>query len=275
MKQYGLRLRRPKSKDGESVLEVYHLSLSYMDWAVYSGSDELFDPSTVRYMIHQYVIKVVDNGQEVPVDFIMSEPTVIIEKIISSIVSKSIFTDDAQIESIMDSLRKKSKTLAGSYDLFVYLHGGPDLYLRMLEQDAYTRAQVIMMLELGTGITVKERFDRAVKDKIALDLVSDPSTYERNLRKHGGPVPRRPQRLSPLDEHNRSNMMEDGTGNKFRRAAGQAEVPSKVNEMLDESRSALAQALDAGRRKQAKNPEARPVFNWNQDQSMIDQMAEE
>jgi len=255
MKQHGVRIKR--KKDGQEVfLDVFHLSLSYMDWAIYAGSTDLFDPATVRYLLTQYVVRAVDNGKELTIQELLAEDMSVIENVISNIVKKSIFQSPEEFDKLLAALESKSRTLFGCYDLFIYQHLGIDSYLRMLDVDAEARIQIVMMLEKITGINVRERFDEAVAKTIPLDLMSTPDQYKRSMKKYGAPRPQTGEkRRSPLDEFRDTS--------KERPSPSKEKMPSNIDAMLAESRSALADALNAGRK---KPPPEKPVFNWHKDQ---------
>jgi len=258
MKQYGLKITR---KDG-SKLEVYYQSLSYIDWSVYSSTEEMFEPSTIRYLIGTYVNRVLVNGEEVNPGVIFEEDVATLQQIVHNLFEKSIFSEEDKFNKMLGTLEKRSRTLMGCYDLFIFLKL-PDYYLQMLEQDAYTRAQIIMMLEQSTGINVKERFEHAVHNNVPLDLISDPDSYKKNIRRHGGPVPANPHRMNPLHQHQQT--MEQ------MKPATQQDMPSNVDAMLSESRNALAQALHAGRKK----PQQKPAFNWQNDEANFSNIEQE
>jgi hypothetical protein len=267
MKQYGVRIRRKNSRGEDKILDVFHLPLSYMDWAVYSSSEELFDPATVRYLFDRYVIRVIEEGIDLTVRDLLESDASVIETVVSNIIKKSTFQDPNSFPALVKSLESVSKTLAGCYDLFIFQQLGPDFYLRMLDSDAYTRAQVIMMLEKSTGISVKERFDEAITKKIPLDLLSSPDQYKRDMRKHGMSRPNmRPQRKPPLDEFKNSSRDLNIP------PASKDKMPSNIDSMLSEAKSSLAEALNAGRKK-AKNKKS--TFDWTQDEASFNQFESE
>ena len=264
MKQYGLRIKRKIDDGRESYIEVYHLPLSYMDWAVYSGSDELFDPATVRYLLYQYVTRVVLDGEESTVQKLLTDHVSVIESVVTNIVKMSIFQDEEKFSSLIASLDQKSKTLIGCYDLFVFQQMGAPFYLSMLELDAYTRAQVIMMIEKSTGINVKERFDEAVRLKIPLNVMSGPDQYKRDMRKFGVSAPVRDKRRPPMEDFNNTQKNMAGLT--------QEKMPSNVDVMLSEASRSLSEALNAGRKKTAAKSQPQKLpFDWHKDQTTFDQ----
>jgi hypothetical protein len=265
MKQYGVRIKR--KKDGkESYMDVFHLPLSYMDWAVYSGSKELFDPATIRYLLNQYVVRVIEEGAELSINQLLESDMSIIETVIGNMIKKSIFQNQDDFTQLVMSLDKASRTLSGCYDLFIFQHLGPDFYLRMLEADAYTRAQVIMMVEKTTGISVKERFDEAVAKNIPLDIMSSPDQYKRAMKKYGMPRPNMgARRRSPLDEFKE-------TAKDIPIPPTKDKMPSNVDAMIADARSSLADALNAGRNKTQR---VKPAFDWQKDQGTFEQFENE
>lgn len=261
MKHYGVKV-----DDGKRKLEVYFRALSYIDWATCYDPEEMLDPSTVRYIVSEYVLRVVTNGEDISPLELLSAPVAVQQSVITAIFNKAIFQDDEKYAKIMLTLEQRSRTLIGCYDLFLYLHLGVEVYLQLLDQDAYTRSQVVMMLEKRTGVNVRERFDFATKNNVALDLISDPDTYKRNLRKHGGPVPANPMtRQNPLYQHQK-------TMQQMQKPQG-PDMPSNIDTMLTDSRSALQAALNAGRKK-AGLPQ-KQKFNWQTDERQFGQVDSE
>jgi len=263
MKQYGIRIKGKKG-NVETHVDVFHLPLSYMDWAVYSGSDELFDHATIRYLLYQYVIRVVDNGVEVPTDSLLKMEVSVIEKVITNLIETSIFHKPESFYELIESLDKKSKTLSGCYDLFIFQQLGVESYLQLIERDAYTRAQIIMMIEKSTGINVKARFDEAVSKGIPLDLISTPEQYRKGMKQRGFSKPMERARKSPLDAH------KDAFGDVQK--PPREDMPSNIDSMLQESRDSLAAALQAGKRKSSGK---KPTFDWTKDQGAFDQFDSE
>lgn len=256
MKQYGLKITK---KDG-ATLEIYYQSISYIDWSLYASTEEMFEPSTTRYLINTYVSRVIESGTDIPPASLLTEDISIIHRVVNALFKKSLFDDENAFLAILTTLEKRSRTLIGCYDLFLFLKMGPEFYIQMLDQDAYTRAQIIMMIEKSTGISVKERFEHAVHHNIPLDIISDPDTYNKNLRKHGGPVPLHPQRkTTPLQNHQQTmNGLQNNTD---------TDSATTVQTMLDDSRIALQEALSTGRNKSGK----RPSFNWGSDEAQFNQ----
>lgn len=261
MKLYGLKITRKDTK----VLEVYFQSLSYIDWTIYSQGSEMFDPATVRYLINAYVARATLDGEEItPVDLSNESPSVV-QKLITNMFQKSMFSDEDKLAELMNSFEQRSRTLSGCYDLFIFLNMGADFYLQMLTQDVYTRTQIITMVEQATNINVKERFDTAVTKKIPLDLSSNQDQYKRNMRKHGQPVQRNPLRENPLREHQRNMEQQQPTPKE--------KMPSSVDSMLAESREALGSALNAGKTKERQVDKS--VFNWSKDEAQYGQFNKE
>ena len=253
MKQYGLRLTR----QDKSTIKIYYNSLSYIDWVMYTSTEERTDPSTIRYIISNYVVRFVDGEEDKETILIMDESVSILNTTIESIYNKSLFNEEDKYIELMAELEKRSRTLIGTYDLFIFLKMGPDFYINMLSQDSYTRALILSMIEKSTGIKVKERFTYAVENNIPLDIISDNEAYAKDLRKNGKPVPK-PQTSAapPMEAHNKTMSTLDNMKQDKR-------APSNVEAMLADSRNELSRALTEGRtQKKTVKP-----FNWNKDES--------
>lgn len=224
----------------------------------------MFDPPTVRYLVSEYIARAtLDNKEITPAELAKESPSVL-KQLITSMFEKSMFSDEEKMEKLIEGFEQRSRTLAGCYDLFIFINMGPEFYIQMLGQDVYTRAQIITMVEQATGIKVKERFDDAVAKKIPLDLSSNQEQYKRNMRKHGHPVPRNPIRENPLREHQRNMEYQQ------QQQTPREKMPSSVDTMLAESREALSSALNTGKSK------GKPaVFNWDKDESQFGQFEKE
>ena len=172
------------------------------------------------------------------------------DTIVGAMFTKSGFDmDDEEYSELISKLERKSRTLMGCYDYFLFMHGGLEFYTRCLELDSRTRAQIIMLMEKTTGISVKKRFHDSVTLETPLDLVSENSKYEGKMRTD--------MRSGRVQKTHRDGTLPDGTEQV------KENLPPDLNQMLNSSRSALERELrnaSAGKRK---------AFDWQADEAAI------
>jgi hypothetical protein len=129
------------------------------------------------------------------------------------------------------------------------MHGGLDFYIRCLELDSKTRAQIVMLMEKTTGISVKKRFQDSITLETPLDLTSENSKYEGKMRTD--------MRSGRIQKTHRDGTMPDGTEQV------RDNLPPDLNQMINSSRSALEQELynaSTGKKK---------TFDWQADEAAI------
>lgn len=252
MQEFGIKI---VDSTGQA-LSVYFMPLSYIDWVKYSdmGVASINDPSVSRYILKTYVTRALSIGtsdtSEIPIETLCEMPPSIQHKILEAIVNKSGFDmEDSQYSEVITKLERKSRTLMGCYDYFIFLHGGLDFYLRCLELDSKTRAQIIMLMEKTTGISVYKRFNDSIKMETPLDLVSENSKYEGKVRSD--------MRSGRIQPQKRASSLPEGTHQV------RDNVPPDLGQMIAHSRSTLENDLRAGQRKKKQS------FNWQEDEAAI------
>lgn len=257
MQEYGIQV----SDSVGQRMNVYFMPMSYIDWVKYSdaGVASSKDPSVVRYLLKTYITRTFtneydNNGDPVQVegsaDIICDMPPGVQDTIVGAMFTKSGFDmDDEEYSELISKLERKSRTLMGCYDYFLFMHGGLEFYTRCLELDSRTRAQIIMLMEKTTGISVKKRFHDSVTLETPLDLVSENSKYEGKMRTD--------MRSGRVQKTHRDGTLPDGTEQV------KENLPPDLNQMLNSSRSALERELrnaSAGKRK---------AFDWQADEAAI------
>ena len=144
--------------------------------------------------------------------------------------------------------------MIGAYDFFIYIHAGLDGYLRALEADAHSRAQLIVVLEKATGISVERRFEDSITNETPLDLYSEPGSYENKMR----------QSLRKNQMHGKQNRQPSTPPGTY---PVQERPPVKADDMVEATRHALQQELAVA----TANRNAKQArFNWQDDQAAIE-----
>lgn len=254
MKEFGLEV---KIKD--KIIQVYFLPMSYLDWIKYSRDDGTIDPDppVVRYILYTYVTRayIVENTTttDLEVSDLLLMGTAITNSVLRSLSEKSLFSDNEKYANILVKLEERTRTLQGSYDYFIFINGGIDLYLRVLELDALNRAQVIAMLEKATGICVSDRFEHSISLDIPLDMITPTDKYTNQLQ--------RDMKQGKIEKNDKIINY---------RQKGNIPVPDKkpvdTSDLHAASRNALARELENARRNKAQKAR---YFNWHEDQADI------
>lgn len=257
MQEYGIQV----SDSVGQRMNVYFMPMSYIDWVKYSdaGVASNKDPSVVRYLLKTYVTRtftteINSNGNAMQVegtaDSICDMPPGVQNRIIHSMFEKSGFdVEDDEYSDLIMRLERKSRTLMGCYDYFLFMHGGLEFYIRCLELDSKTRAQIIMLMEKTTGISVRKRFQDSVTLEQPLDLVSENSKYEGKMRND--------MRSGRIHKTPRDNSLPDGVEQV------RENLPPDINQMLHSSRIALEnefRSASVGKKK---------TFDWQADEAAI------
>lgn len=257
MKEFGASVSIGKDR---SIL-VFYLPLSYSDWTKYTdtlgGVDP--DPASVRYIFEKYITRAHltegDTTTEITPHNIALEGPAVVEVITKAMGAKSGFGNIEQFKKTLTDLELKSRTLMGAYDYFIFVHLGMESYMQCLDMDITNRAQIIIVLEKHTGISVSSRFDDSLNYNIPLDLIEENDKYENGLRQmmKKGKIDRGPKRRP-------KQTMPEGT------TQTQVREPADRHSMIDASRSALEQEMTiANKNKELKERH----FNWSRDEQSI------
>jgi hypothetical protein len=257
MQEFGIKV---SDSTGKQMI-LYFLPMSYLDWLKYSPTGVLHssDPAVARYLVRNYItrayyVSITQDGKtehaELTTEEILDTSTGVVSKILESMFDKAGFSPDEEYVRLIEKMETSSRTITGSYDYFLFIHGGIDLYLRAIEMDAVTRAQIIMLMEKATGVSVKKRFDDSIEYKVPLDLQSDNSKYEGRMRTD--------MRRGIIHKEKRKGTIPDGTQEVAE------SVPPDTKEMIERSRAALETELSAARSGGKKR-----AFDWSRDEAAI------
>lgn len=234
---------RDKLRGTEYV--VRFRELSYLDALTFAREERRYQPAVYRYLIAEYVLDVYEKGdspRSLGVDEVFDFPEHLIKLMVDTIVERSTVLNEEAFLGEVENLGQQSLTLMGTYDVFLYVHLGPELYLQLLTQPPNVRAQMVVLIEKTTGINVKERFDTAVATGAPVDLITTGAEYKKQQRRRekGGPEPRRPVQ-------------------KYAGRFAENEVPQDIDEMIALSKQTLDEAIAAAQR---GKPER---FSWSRE----------
>lgn len=189
MHEYGFAYRIRQSTE----LEVYHTPVHYADWIRFFVPESRYVESSIRYLVQRYCTRayLIENGvrsEQLAADSLLVRDSpaysqAFLIEVVDSIITKTTFDKGNEFAQDVDGRREFSTTLIGTYDFFIFLYLGPESYLSLLEADDAQRAQIIAMLERQTGISVRERFDTAVRNNIGIDLTKPARQYQGDLKR--------------------------------------------------------------------------------------------
>lgn len=221
--------------------KVTFRELSYIDAIAFEDEARRYQPPIFRSLFLEYVQEVVkgDPPEVVSFDELISLPEHLLKLLVDAMFERSTYLAPDAFTTLIESLGERSLTLEGTYDVFLYAHLGPQLYLELLKAPPHVRAQLIVMIEKTTGIRVKERFEEAVKTGKPVDLITTGASYDRNKRRN------EPRRQEPVRKYTGRFTPE--------------ELPHDLDEMLELSKRTLDETLAAAK---MGNPEK---FSWTRE----------
>ena len=232
MNQFGIVLSNKSSKEEFKVF-IYFKPMDYFDWSLFIDSPEMYEKSSIRYLADKYIVSATKTEGDVTTSLtsvdISSLPIPICKEFVDKLVEKSGFANTEYFDSLLERSKTISSTIVGAYDLFIYLHAGIDVYLKMLKCTVAERAQFVAVLERLTGITVKERFNIAVEAQADLDLTSPAGKYR--PMKNGRAATGLRQNREPQHDFQPSSEKPDA---------------SSLDSLLNHSRNELSRALQEG-----------------------------
>lgn len=218
--------------------------VSYIDTIAFSDESRRYEAPVLRYLLATYVHQVTQGTPPRTLEFeeVLALPEPLIKLLVDSIIEKATLGSEERFTALVKHMEEQSLTLLGSYDVFLYAHLGPELYLSLLTQPPHIRAQVITLVEKTTGINVKERFDEAIKTGKPVDLITTGAAYEQQRRRaQKGAPPNRP----PVQKYSGRFAPE--------------QLPTDIDEMIEASHQSLSQALNAARQGKAEK------FSWSRE----------
>lgn len=237
-----------KDKEHRTEYTISFTQLGYLDYLRCCDEAFRYAKEILRYIFSSYIIKgTIKNDseeRELSLDELFDLPEGIHKQVIDAIVTKSYFNSDEEIDKIINMLKDQSLTYVGTYDILLYAHLGPELYLQLLNETPHVRLQMALMIEKITGISVRERVNDALKTGSPIDLITTGGKYKQQQR--------RGSRVGSLYEKQKAQQPLKQYAGKFT----SEELPVDLNEMVAISQQSLQEAIELGKKGKSTK------FNW-------------
>jgi hypothetical protein len=247
VREYGISI---SDTTGEKI-KVYFTLMTYIDWKSCYPLDIRYTLPSTRYLIQKYVSRAYKTVDDIDIDItyndILALPPTPINTIVDAVIDKAQFGSVDSIKEQIEEAEKQGMTLVGLYDRFILIHGGLEMYLTMLDQNALVRSNIISALEAMSEVSVYKRFNDAITQDIPVDIITSKDKYDNMMRRRNKgqhvPDPKLSTRHTP------------GMDNE--------DKPANMDELVKMSREALSEQLQTD--KNSRN-NRKAAFDWMRDE---------
>ena len=220
--------------------------IPYLEYVCFSPEEKRYTPPVYRYIFAKYLISLTkaEKGEageehELGSEYAMTKlPEHLVKLLVDAMFDKSRTVTEDDFDKLIEYLGKQSLTKLGTYDVFLYIHLGPEMYLQLLNAPTHVRAQLITLIEKTTGINVRDRFEEALRTGAPVDLITTGAAYDRQRRK---------------------GVSQQPITKKYAGKFAQEELPADIDQMIEASQRSLSEVLEAARR---GKPEK---FSWTKE----------